>query len=272
MSSQYQKPLTLSEAASQYLALLSGEQRLESQQEVNRFVRWLGSTRSFDRLFSHEVSTFAGTLGTSTTDPVKKLGPVKAFLAWAKKEGFTETNLGTSLRPAKSRLRDAPKVRRASPDERALLTQGGYQQLREELQNLKAERPRIAETLRLAREDKDFRENAPLDAARDQQAHMEARIRELESLVKRADVLAGDESESVRAQIGSTVVVQEQDTGDELRFTLVHPREVNLAQGKLSIASPLGKAMLERAAGEDIQVDAPAGVHHYRIQRVEPRS
>ena len=272
MSSEFQKPPTLSEAASQYLALLSGAQQRESQQEVNRFVRWLGSTRSLDRLFSHEVSTFAGTLGTSTANPLKKLEPVKAFLAWAKKEGFTETNLGTSLRPAKSRLRDAPKVRKAGPDERALLTQDGYQQLGEELENLRAERPRMAETLRLAREDKDFRENAPLDAARDQQAHMEARIRELESLVKRADVLGDGASESVRSQIGSTVVVRELDTGDELRFTLVHPREVNLAQGKLSIASPLGKAMLERAAGENIKVDAPAGVQHYRIQRVEPRS
>jgi transcription elongation factor GreA len=129
----------------------------------------------------------------------------------------------------------------------------------------------IAEALHLAMADKDFRENAPLDAARDQQAHLEARIRELEAILKRVEVMeeGGVAPDTTRVQLGKVVVVHDIEAGEDLRFTLVHSHEANLALGKLSIASPLGKAVVERSTGDEVEVTAPGGVQRYRIAAVE---
>ena len=270
MATQHQVLLSLTEAASKYLVMLPSEQQIETQQELNRFVRWLGGTQMINKISPHEVATFTDSLGQSS-NPVKRLKPIKDFLAWAKKEGLTTTNLGVNLRLAKSKNQFVVKTRKAEEEERALLTAAGYQQLRDELEAAKAERPRIADSLRLAREDKDFRENAPLDAAREHQAHVEARIRELESLLKRAEVVTTeDTSSTLRVHLGSTVVVWDIAAEEEMTFTLVHPHEANIVQGRMSVASPMGKAMLEHTAGEDIEVEAPAGTLQYRIQRIEP--
>ena len=270
MTTQSQISYILTEAVSKYLTMLSSEQQRETQQDLNRFVRWLGGTQVLSKISPHEVATFTDSLGNSS-NPVKRLKPVKDFLAWAKKEGLTTTNLGVNLRPAKSKNQFVAKSRKAEEEERALLTAEGYQQLRDELETAKAERPRIAESLRLAREDKDFRENAPLDAARDHQAHVETRIRELENLLKRAEVVTTEDTSNVlRVHLGSTVVVLDIALKEEMAYTLVHPHEANIAHGKMSVVSPMGKAMLERTAGEDIHVEAPVGILHYRIQRIEP--
>lgn len=262
-------PLTVAEAATRYLQLLSGGLLLQSQPEINRFVRWLGSSRSVDGLSSHEVASYSESLGTTTADVLKKLEPVKSFLAWAKKEGLTVTNLGASLRPAKAGARMSRKARGSLSTEPVNLTQEGYEKLAAELETQKAERPRIAEALRLAMADKDFRENAPLDAAREHQAFVEARIRELEGILKYAQVLSGERLQTQKAILGSIVVLRDLAANEDLRFTLVHPNEVNLAQGKISTVSPIGKAILDRVAGEEIEVVAPAGVARYRIQAVE---
>ncbi len=272
MAQEALKVVTVADAATRFLLQLNvtGEDRLQAQQEVNRFVRWLGSTRSLDLVSSHDVATYTERLGTTTSDIVSKLQPVKNFLVYAKKEGYTATNLGVNLRPKKSAIRGASgKVIKVAQTEKAYLTDDGYQQLVVELDGAKAERPKIAEALRLAMADKDFRENAPLDAARDQQAHLEARIRELEAMLKRAEIMAPDWADSARAQLGSSVVLWDVETSSEFRITLVHPHEANVGQGKVSVASPLGKAVLDRASGDDLQVAAPAGIIHYKINTVE---
>lgn len=261
-----QETITVGEAATQYLMLGGGG--LDAQTEVNRFVRWLGGTRQLSKLSSHEVAGYIEHLGISTTDITRKLDPVKAFLAHAKKEGYTASNLGVNLRPKKGSAKGAGKGRGLTI-ERELMSEEGFRSLQEELEALKAQRPKIAESLRLAMADKDFRENAPLDAARDQQAHTEARIRELEALTKRAEVNRGEGPEMLRAALGSTVVLTD-ESGGEMRFALVHPHEANPVQGKVSIASPTGKALLGRAAGEQVAVTAPAGVIRYHVQAVEP--
>lgn len=261
-----QDTITVTEAATQYLMRAAGGQ--EARAEVNRFVRWVGGTRQLGRLSSHEVSGYIEHLGTTTTDIMRKLDPVKSFLAYAKKEGYTDTNLGVNLRPKKGAVKTSGTARQTSV-EREFMSEEGYRGLAEELENLKAQRPRITEALRLAMADKDFRENAPLDAAKDQQAHVEARIRELEGLMKRAQVIRGAEPETLRAALGSTIVLVD-ESGREMRFALVHPHEANPVQGKVSIASPTGKAVLGRAAGEEVSVTAPAGVLQYRVQAVEP--
>jgi transcription elongation factor GreA len=97
---------------------------------------------------------------------------------------------------------------------------------------------------------------------------VEARIRELEAILRSA-VATTKEVDTAKVTLGSTVTLHDFSCGEELRYTLVHPREASPAKGKLSIASPTGKALLGRGWGEVIDVAAPAGTLRYRIERIE---
>ncbi|MSQ15764.1 MAG: transcription elongation factor GreA, partial [Dehalococcoidia bacterium] len=122
--------------------------------------------------------------------------------------------------------------------------------------------------LRLAMADKDFRENAPLDAAREHQGMVEARIRELEAIFRRAQVADSNGGDSSRAGVGSTLVITDMDTNEAMKYTLVHPNEVNLAVGKISVVSPTGKSLLDRSVLDVVEVVAPSGVLKYRIESI----
>lgn len=259
-------PVTLAETVGYYLGRLDADGQREGQIELNRFVRWYGSNRSLAQLTSREVESYAESLGNTTVDAAKRLEPLRGFFAFAKKEGLTSTNLGVHLRLRKTTLRRkaTPERARASVQ----LTQEGSAQLQSELEALKAQRPLISAELRRAMADKDFRENAPLDAAREHQGQVEARIRELEATLKAAAVLVQG-NESSRAALGSTVVVRNLEGGEELRYTLVNPREVDLARSRISVASPTGRALLDRSPGEVVEVIAPAGLLRYRIEAIQ---
>lgn len=260
--------LTLQEAASRYLASLSPEMRRQSQAEVHRFMRWYGADRPVGELHGHDVSAYAGTLGEGVADAARRIDTVRSFLTFAKKKGFTPTNLAVHLRVRKGASAQASAGPASAPRE-VQLTKEGRADLEAELERLKAERPRVAEELRRAMSDKDFRENAPLDAIREQKAHLESRIGEVEGTLRDAVSLGKKKPEGAPAGVGSTLVLRNLKSGGEVRYTLVSPSEVNPGQGKISVVSPVGKALLRRRAGEEVEVAAPAGVVRFRIEHVE---
>jgi transcription elongation factor GreA len=117
--------------------------------------------------------------------------------------------------------------------------------------------------------DKDFRENAPLDAARNEQAHLEARIKDIDATLRRAVVLdQGAEHPGDVSQIGDNVTIKDLRNGREMSYTLVNSDEVRSGQGKISIASPVGKAVYQRRAGEEVEVEAPSGTFRVRIESI----
>jgi transcription elongation factor GreA len=119
-------------------------------------------------------------------------------------------------------------------------------------------------------EDKDFRENAPLDAARDHQGYVEGRIRRLEATLQQAVVVQDDPAPSGHeVEIGSTVVLRNLESGAETTYTLVRPGEVDAAQGRISFQSPMGQALLLHRAGDQVDVAAPSGTRRFRIESVE---
>lgn len=257
---------TVAEVAAQFLTSLSSEQRQEAEQEVNRFVRWYGGDRPIGVVSGHEVANYAEHAATGVTDPNKRLDPVRSFFVFARKAGLTATNLGVHLRIRKTSARGG-EVARARPEQSTDMTPEGFVALKEELAALKAGRPRIAEQLRLARADKDFRENAPLDAAREQQAQVEARIRELENVLRGARLV--EQKSGLHAAIGRSLVLRDLTHDEEMSCALVGPHEADPGKGKLSVASPIGRALLDRVEGDVIEVEAPAGVVRYRIERIE---
>jgi len=144
--------------------------------------------------------------------------------------------------------------------------------LQKELEYLvTVKRPEIARILYEARLDKDIRENAPYDAAKHHQAEVEARIRYLERVLATARVVdpRSVETNGERATLGARVVLRDLTTGEELVYTLVGPTEANPLEWRLSVASPVGRAILDRRPGEEVEVEAPAGRVRFRIERIE---
>ena len=260
--------VTLKEAARRYLAALADEERIASQAEVERFVRWCGADRACELLRGQEVANYAETLTGSVTDASRRAEAVRSFLAFAKKAGHTSTNLGTHLRLRKT-ASARPAARGSAPKE-VQLSEEEKAALSAELGSLKAMRPRIVSDIQRAMADKDFRENAPLDAAREQQGYIEGRIRRLETMLEQAVMVQeGTTSSSHAVEIGSTVRLRDLKSGAETTYTLVRPGEVNAAQGRISFESPVGRALLMRRTGDEVEVAVPSDTRRFRIERIE---
>ena len=261
-----QQSLSLSEAVTTFLATLSPEQKQESQQELNRFVRWYGAERPINGLIAREIGDYGDNVSSFVTNPAKKLEPVRSFLAYAKKKKLIEVSLAPHLRVSKGK--QSRSVRKGSIDTTPL-TSEGYATLESELDVLKKERPRIAEQLRLAAADKDLRENAPLETAKEHQGQIEARIREIEATLKASTIIKKKPKGTKTVGVGCTVSLRDLGSGEQLRYTMVSPSEANPAKGKLSIASPTGKALLDNEIGAVIEVIAPVGTLRYQIDEIK---
>ncbi len=261
--------LSLGEAASHFLAESSQTKKKTSQQEVYRFVRWFGWERLFTEINAPDVANYAEQLSSSDTDYAKKLELIRAFLTYIKKKGWSKTNLATHLKTKKMKTDlQTPPAKRGLP-EVISLTQQGYAKLEAELAELKNRRHQLIDDIRRAAADKDFRENAPLAAAREERGHVEGRIRELEETLKAAIIISGKQKSTLKVGIGDSVVLNDPSADGELHYMIVHPKEVDPIKGKISSASPIGKALIGRGEGETIEIIVPAGKLRYHIKQIE---
>ncbi len=151
----------------------------------------------------------------------------------------------------------------------SFLTREGYTKLQEELEYLRTKkREEIANRLHEAMEGGELIENAEYEAAKNEQAFVEGRIKELEILLATARIIDGVPQASDTVQVGSTVTIREEGMESEV-YTIVGAAEANPVKGKISNESPLGRALLNHKAGEKVQVDAPAGSFFVEILKVE---
>ena len=147
-----------------------------------------------------------------------------------------------------------------------VLTYEGLKKYEEELTDLKVnKRKEIADKIKEAREQGDLSENAEYDAAKDEQRDIEARIEELENLLKYAEVYVDEEATTDSVGIGSNVKVLDREFDEELDFKIVGSTEANSLEGKISNESPVGAALLRKKAGDLITVDTQMGPLQYRI-------
>jgi Transcription elongation factor len=232
----------------------------KTQAEVHKFIRWLGLHRGVDELSPADIAGYAEHITPSEAKPIR------SFLAYICKGGFTKVNLASHLRARKASSKVVTPQQ--GPQRQATLTTQGYTKLEVELTNLKNRRSAVIEEVRKAAADKDFRENAPLQAAREQKAHLEGRIEELESTLSSARIM-GENQGALRIKMGDTVILYDLSSSKELCYVLVDPREANPTKGKLSVASPLGKALLDKEKGQSVEVAAPAGIFIYRIEGIQ---
>jgi len=265
-----QKP-PLKELATRFLTSLPPEERTEKQGEVYKFTRWCGWEKSFNELRGPTIAGYAERLSPSDTDYGKKLGIIRSFLVHSKKQGWCQTNLAVHLKAKKPKTRKkAATLSAVAPAPEAVtLTEESYAEMETELKNLKARSTQLIEDIRKAAADKDFRENAPLAAAREQRGHVEGQIKELESILKSAVIIDREQKSRLMVNPGDRVTLRALDSGEELKYYLVSPREVDPTQGKISTVSPMGKAIVGQPQGAVIEVAAPAGKMSYRIESIE---
>lgn len=263
------KGSSLGEVALSFLNSLPLKERKESQQEISRFVSWYGREKSITELTAPQIAGYAEWVTASVSDPARRLAPVKSLLIYARKKGLLKVNLAAHLKTKRSGSRVFTPSR-VSPEEPVELTSEGYNRLEAEYHNLREERARLVAEVQRAAADKDFRENAPLEAARERLGQVESRLKELEFTLKSAAILEEKSGDKLKVMIGSTVVLRELASGREVCFTLVSPREADAAKGKISVVSPTGKALLEHSEGETVEVIAPAGKLCYRIEKIQP--
>lgn len=153
---------------------------------------------------------------------------------------------------------------------RVPLTQTGAERLRAELQRLKqVERPRITEAIAEARSHGDLKENAEYHAAREQQGLTEARIRDLESQLSHAEIIDVTRLDpGARVVFGATVTLVDENSGEEKTYQIVGDLEADIKENRVSISSPIARALIGREEGDVIEVDAPGGRRQYEIAEV----
>jgi transcription elongation factor GreA len=252
---------TLVEAADAFLAHLPPEERGKTQAEILKFVRWLGSSRHVKDISPVDVASY----GEQITPSAVK--PLRSFLTYIRKRSSGSIGLAVHLRAKKTSTKKTAIVWQSGHQGQVTLTAEGYAKLEKELANLKGQRSQVMEEIQIAAADKDFRENAPLAAAREQKSHLEGRIKEIESVLTQANII-GEGQETTRAKFGDTVVLHDLSSGKDFSYTLVDPREASPAKGRLSVASPLGKAILDKQIGQTVEIAAPAGIFRCRIESI----
>ena len=146
------------------------------------------------------------------------------------------------------------------------MTANGFNRLKEELRwRQQEERPRIIEAISEARSHGDLSENAEYHSAKEAQSHNEGRVAELEDVIARAEVIDVSKLSGEKVKFGATVVLVDEDTEEERTYQIVGDQEADVKSGRISISSPIARALIGKEVGEAIEVNAPGGARGYEI-------
>ena len=155
-------------------------------------------------------------------------------------------------------------------EKKTILTYAGLKALEDELENLRVvKRKEVAGKIKEAREQGDLSENAEYDAAKDEQSDIEARIDELEKILKNVEVVVEEEVDLEKINVGCTILVHDDEYDEEIEFKIVGSTEANSLQGKISNESPVGQALIGKKVGDVVDVETPAGNIRYTVLKIE---
>jgi transcription elongation factor GreA len=149
------------------------------------------------------------------------------------------------------------------------MTPEGLARLEDELRKLKNdERPAVIRAIAEAREHGDLSENAEYHAARERQGFIEGRVAELEDIVSRAEVIDASKLSGDVIRFGATVMLADLDTDEEASYRIVGSHEADIAKGRISVTSPLGRALIGKTLGDTVEVTTPGGAKAYEVVKV----
>ena len=155
-------------------------------------------------------------------------------------------------------------------DKKNILTYQGLKKLEDELQDLKVvRRKEVAAKIKEAREQGDLSENAEYDAAKDEQRDIEARIEDIEKILKNAEVVVEEEVDLDKISIGCNIKILDIEFDEELEYKIVGSTEANSLKGKISNESPVGKALIGTKVGDVVEVETQAGILQYKVLEIQ---
>ncbi len=256
--SQFQ---TVERAAVDYLGNLGPQKRASDEAAVLKFVRWFGRQRGVQAIKARDIDAYCQTIQANES------GALRGFLSYTYKKGLSARGLASHVK-SKKEPKEPARVDAGAID-LVVVTEEGLQALRAELDDLKEQRVLVTEQMRKAAADKDFRENAPLQAAREQKSLIEGRILELEATIACATTVNGN-GRSAAVCLGDTVHLKDLATDNAITYRLVDSHEASPAKGKLSSSSPIGRAIMGKHVGQEVEFSAPAGTFRYLLEKIEP--
>ncbi len=260
---------TLRDAMTDYLKILKPEQRRLQENFVRRYVEYMPDDFAVAQLTGSRVESYAEAQ-IRPTDPnaADRVAALKAWFQFLKKKEYVTENYGIHIRVRKAPGRAAGRTTAQKLlDAPIEMTAEGIQALQEELGDIEGGMPAMEQAIATAREDGDLRENAPYHAAREAMAFKNQRKVQIETALKRA-VVVDRSGNGDRSGVGSTVTVTRLGGDETVDFKLVGAREANAAEKKISVESPVGKQLLGRRPGDEVEINVPSGVIQYRIEAV----
>lgn len=157
--------------------------------------------------------------------------------------------------------------------ERIPISKNGYQQLKAELERLeKVERPDVVKAIEVARAHGDLKENAEYHAAKERQSMIEGRIMELKDKLGRAEVIDCTQVGTERVVFGTVVTLMDMQTDEEVTYQLLGPEESDVKKGSISVLAPLGRSLLGKSVGDEIQAKTPGGLREFEVMEIQAGS
>ena len=229
--------LTLSAAVEDYVS--QHRNGTERRQALARFIRWFGDDRPLDSLSPADLEAYSLDASAETLGGSDRIKAVRAFLQHAGKAGIAARNLSqhVKLRRPSRQSRPGASTPGAQEPEVVRLTAQGHAELLDLVEHLKGEMARNAREIQRAAADKDVRENAPLEAAREYQGQLQARLLLTQDTLAKARVVDKDAGDAQEVRHGSTFRLEDTDSGAVLEWTIVDPREADLMARKISTSS-----------------------------------
>jgi transcription elongation factor GreA len=258
--------LTLGEAVRNYISALAPTERPTTVPVLQGFARWFGPERSLHEIDAVQLERYQEQMAAGGVDPASRLEPLRSFLSDARSKKLIPVALASYVKIKRKTAAERLSLGRPVAVQTIDVTRAGFEQLQGELQRLEGEElPLAIAAMQRAAADKDFRENAPYDAAKQHRAELQRRIDEIKETLSHAVIV--DETTDDRVGVGTKVFVRDVDQDEEFSYILVGPGERGV--GKISTQSPVGRALLDHTVGDVVQVQVPAGVHKYRIEKIE---
>lgn len=259
---------TLGDALQEYLASLKPAQYHEQENYVRKYVEHADPATNPGTLTGSRVESYAESqIRAADPNAQKRVEALKAFFQFLKKKNYTTANFGINVRVRRTGGRTGTSAVRIeeAPVE---MTADGLEALKRELTEIEAKIPDLVKSIEVARSDGDLRENAPYHAAREALAFTNDRKQRIETSLKRAVVVDRSGRDEGLAALGSQVTVTHVEKNKQVSYQLVSSREANAGQGRLSVESPVGKVLLGRRLGDEVEVETPQGRMRYRVDSV----
>ena len=160
----------------------------------------------------------------------------------------------------------------AESSKKNILTYAGLQELEAELEDLKVnKRKEVAQKIKEAREQGDLSENAEYDAAKDEQRDIEARIEEIEKILKNVEVVAEEDIDDTKINVGCHIKIHDYEYDEDLEFSIVGSTQTNSLEGKISNESPLGRALIGKEVGDIVEIEMNEEVTKYKVLEIKKR-